>query len=55
MPPGMVEFLVVDTWNVYNVVLGRPSLYKFKVVVSVYHHVMKFPCKHGVGLLRGEQ
>ena len=51
----MMKFLVVDIRSAYNVILGRPTLYKFKAVVSVYHHAMKFPCKHGVGTLRGEQ
>ena len=52
---GMTEFLVVDARSAYNVILGRPSLYKFKAIVFVYHHAMKFPCKHEVGVLRGEQ
>ena len=51
----MIEFLVVDAMSAYNVILGRPSLYKFKAVVSIYHHVLKFPCKNGVGTLRDEQ
>ena len=51
----MTKFLVMDTRSAYNVILGRPSLYRFRAAVSVYHHVMKFPCKHGVGTLRGEQ
>ena len=51
----MIEFLVVDAMSAYNVILGRPSLYKFKAVVSIYHHVLKFPCKDGVGTVRGEQ
>ena len=51
----MAEFLVMNTRRAYNVILGRPSLYKFKAIVSVYHHAMKFPCKHGVRVLRGGQ
>ena len=51
----MVEFLVVDTQSAYNVILGRPSLYKFKAMISVYHHMMKFPYKNEVGIMRGEQ
>ena len=49
----MIEFLVVDTRSAYTVILGRPLLYKFKATISVYHHVVKFPCKYGMGILRG--
>ena len=51
----MVDFLVVDTPSIYNVILGGPSLYKFQAVISVYHHAMKFPTVGGVGIIRGEQ
>ncbi|KAL0454584.1 UNVERIFIED_CONTAM: hypothetical protein Slati_0797600 [Sesamum latifolium] len=46
---AMVKFLVVDTPFAYNVILGRPALNLFKVVVSTYHQKMKFPIRNGVG------
>ncbi|KAL0449357.1 UNVERIFIED_CONTAM: Retrovirus-related Pol polyprotein from transposon gypsy [Sesamum latifolium] len=46
---SMVKFLVVDTPFAYNVILGRPALNLFRVVVSTYHQKMKFPTRNGVG------
>ncbi|KAL0446109.1 UNVERIFIED_CONTAM: hypothetical protein Slati_1738800 [Sesamum latifolium] len=45
----MVRFLVVDTPFAYNVILGRPGLNLFRVVLSTYHLKMKFPTKKGLG------
>ncbi|KAL2240957.1 UNVERIFIED_CONTAM: Retrovirus-related Pol polyprotein from transposon opus [Sesamum indicum] len=45
----MVKFLVVDMPFAYNVILGRPGLNSFRVVVSTYHLKMKFPTQSGVG------
>ena len=44
-----VEFLVVDALNIaYNVILGRTSLNKVKVIVSTLYLLMKFPTSWGV-------
>ena len=51
----MVDLLVVDIPSVYNMILGRLSLYKFKAIILVYHHIMKFPSAGGVGAIKGEQ
>ncbi|KAL0406547.1 UNVERIFIED_CONTAM: Retrovirus-related Pol polyprotein from transposon gypsy [Sesamum latifolium] len=46
---AMVKFLVVDIPFAYNVILGRPALNLFRVVVSTYHQKMKFQTRNGVG------
>ena len=51
----LVDFLVVDIPSVYNMILGRSSLYNFKAVIFVYYHTMKFSRAGGVGTIKGEQ
>jgi hypothetical protein len=43
-----VDFLVVNRPSAYNVIVGRPSLNKLRVVTSTYHLMMKFPTPEGV-------
>uniref|UniRef100_A0A2N9FHX8 RNase H type-1 domain-containing protein n=1 Tax=Fagus sylvatica TaxID=28930 RepID=A0A2N9FHX8_FAGSY len=50
-----VEFLVVDCLSAYNVIIGRPTLNKLRVVTSTYHLLVRFPTEHGIGELRGDQ
>jgi hypothetical protein len=50
-----VEFLVVDCPSAYNVIIGRPTLNKLRVVTSTYHLLVRFPTEHGVGELKGDQ
>ncbi|KAL0313284.1 UNVERIFIED_CONTAM: hypothetical protein Sradi_5727700 [Sesamum radiatum] len=45
----MLKFLVVDVPSAYNVILGRPTLNAFQVVISIYHMKIKFPTPGGVG------
>ncbi|KAL0402399.1 UNVERIFIED_CONTAM: hypothetical protein Slati_4269800 [Sesamum latifolium] len=45
----MLKFLVVDVPYAYNVILGRPTLNAFQVVVSTYHMKIKFSTPSGVG------
>ncbi|KAL5794179.1 hypothetical protein ACOSP7_002773 [Xanthoceras sorbifolium] len=58
-PPAQIkwltEFLVVDTPSAYNIILGRPFLVRTKSVVSIYHHVLKFPIGDRVGVIHGDQ
>jgi hypothetical protein len=50
-----VEFLVVDCPSAYNVIIGRPTLNKLRVVTSTYHLIVRFPTEHSIGELKGDQ
>ncbi|KAL0455314.1 UNVERIFIED_CONTAM: hypothetical protein Slati_0870600 [Sesamum latifolium] len=45
----LLKFLVVDIPSAYNVILGRPTLNAFRVIISTYHIKIKFPIIRGVG------
>ncbi|RWW21570.1 hypothetical protein GW17_00014271 [Ensete ventricosum] len=44
----MVSFIVVRLPSTYNAILDCPTLNRLRVVVSMYHHVMKFLTRAGV-------
>jgi len=44
-----LEFLVVDCPSSYNVIIGRPTLNRWKAVMSTYCLKVKFPTNNGVG------
>ena len=48
----LVEFLVVNCPSAYNVIIGRPTLNKLRVVTSTYHLLVRFPTEHGIGELK---
>ena len=50
-----VEFLVVDCLSAYNIIIGRPTLNKLRAVTLTYHRLVRFPTKHGIGELKGDQ
>ena len=50
-----LDFLVVDCPSSYNVIIGRPTLNKWKSAISTYCLKVKFPTKNGVGEVRGDQ
>ena len=50
-----IDFLVVDCPSSYNVIIGQPTLNKFKASNSTYYLKMKFPTENGVGEVRGDQ
>ena len=50
-----VDFLVVDCPSSYNVIIGRPTLNKWKVTTSTYCLKVKFPTDDGVGEVKGNQ
>lgn len=49
----IVDFMVVDLPNSYNVILGRAFLMATKEVVSTYHLKLKFWLATRLGLSRG--
>ena len=50
-----VDFLVVDCPTSYNVIIGRPTLNKWKVATSTYCLKVKFPIDNGIGEVKGDQ
>ena len=50
-----LDFLVVDCPSSYNVIIGRPTLNKWKVTTSTYCLKVKFPTNNGVGEVKGDQ
>ncbi|GAV67853.1 hypothetical protein CFOL_v3_11357 [Cephalotus follicularis] len=50
-----MTFLVVDTPNPYNAIIGRLGLNLMEAIVSTRHLLMKFPTRFGVGEVRGDQ
>ena len=48
-------FLVVDCPSSYNVIIGRPTLNRWKAATSTYCQKVKFPTDDGVGEVRGYQ
>ncbi|KAM6555168.1 hypothetical protein CsatB_015930 [Cannabis sativa] len=51
----MALFVVLDTISPYNALIGRPTLYDLKAVTSIFHLLVKFPTKGGIGYLKGNQ
>ena len=50
-----LDFLVVDCPSSYNVIIGRPTLNRWKAATSTYCLKVKFPTDNGVGEVRGDQ
>ncbi|XP_030936407.1 uncharacterized protein LOC115961589 [Quercus lobata] len=50
-----VDFLVVDCPSSYNVIIGRPTLNRWKAATSTYCLKVKFPTDNGVGEVKGDQ
>ena len=50
-----LDFLVVDCLSSYNVIIGRPTLNRWKAAMSTYCLKVKFPTDNGVGKVRGDQ
>jgi len=50
-----VDFLIVDVPTAYNVILGRPTLHKVKVVITPYLLQVKFEADDGcIGEMHGD-
>ena len=50
-----LDFLVVNCPSSYNVIIGRPTLNKWKAATSTYCLKVKFPTDNGVGKVKGDQ
>ncbi|XP_050245849.1 uncharacterized protein LOC126693737 [Quercus robur] len=50
-----LDFLVVDCPSSYNVIIGRPTLNKWKAATSTYCLKVKFPTDNGVGEVKRDQ
>ena len=50
-----LDFLVVDCPSSYNVIIGRPTLSKWKAATSTYCLKVKFLTDNGVGKVKGDQ
>ena len=49
------NFLVVDSPSSYNVIIGRPTLNRWKAAISTYCLKVKFPTEQGVREIKGNQ
>ena len=50
-----LDFLMVDCPPSYNVIIGRPTLNRWKATTSTYCLKVKFPTDNGVGEVKGDQ
>ena len=50
-----VTFLVVDCSSTYTAILGQPTLSSWKAETLIYHLMIKFPIKYGLGEVHGDQ
>ena len=50
-----LDFLVVDCPLSYNIIIGRPTLNRWKAATSTYYLKVKFPIDNGVGEVKGDQ
>ena len=50
-----LDFLVVNCPSLYNVIIGRPTLNRWKVATSTYCLKENFPTENGVGKVKGDQ
>ena len=50
-----LDFLVVDCPSSYNIIIGRPTLNRWKAAMSTYCLKVKFPTDNGVSEVKGDQ
>ena len=50
-----LDFLVVDYPSTYSVIIGRPTLNRWKETTSTYCLKVKFPTENGVSEVKGDQ
>ncbi|XP_077237307.1 uncharacterized protein LOC143878980 [Tasmannia lanceolata] len=51
----MQTFMIVRIPFAYNGTIGRPALNEMGAVVSIAHLKLKFPTRHGIGEVKGDQ
>ncbi|XP_077249342.1 uncharacterized protein LOC143888829 [Tasmannia lanceolata] len=51
----MPTFVIVHVPSAYNRIIGMPALNELGAVVSTAHLEMKFPTRHGIGEVKGDQ
>lgn len=51
----MVNFIVVNAFSPYIVILGRPWILAMGAVLSALHMRTKFPTKDGIAMVKGDQ
>ncbi|XP_050378487.1 uncharacterized protein LOC126795767 [Argentina anserina] len=49
------EFIIVDAYNSYNGIIGRPTLNRMRTFIAGHMMLIKFPTPHGTGQVRGSQ
>lgn len=47
------EFEVVKSYSKYNVLLERPKMHKFGVIVSTVHSLVKFQTRRDIATIKG--
>ena len=52
---GQLDFLMVDCPSSYNVIIGRPTLNRWKAATSTYCLKMKFLIDNGVGEVKRDR
>ena len=50
-----LDFLEVDCPSSYNIIIGKPTLNRWKATTSTYCLKVKFPTDNGVGEVKGDQ
>lgn len=51
----LTNFLMVDTPDIYNAIIGCPTMNTLRAVASTYHLALKFPTPARVGVILGNQ
>jgi hypothetical protein len=49
------EFIMVRASSPYNAIMGREWLHRMRAIPSTFHQNIRFPTKHGVMELNGDQ
>ena len=50
-----VNFIVLNAFSPYTVILGRPWIHAMKVIPSTLHQKIEFPMEDGVAVVRVDQ